>query len=148
MAVATAWAGWYTIGVPRDTAYRAANKKGMLVWGGASSIGSTKLSIYTTASEKHHEYLKGLGASKVFDYRGEYVVESIAEAAKEDGVTVQMGFDAVDELKSCTESPEGIEGGRNSEVGVGASSKIGFWGTCGNKADTQFGHQRLLRLGI
>ena len=111
MSVETAWAGWYTIGLPRDTAYTAADKKGMLVWGGASSIGSGAVqiaksmgfSVYVTSSEKHHEYLKGLGASKVFDYRGEDVVESIVKAAKEDGVTVQMGFDAVGQVKSCLE---------------------------------------------
>jgi NADPH:quinone reductase-like Zn-dependent oxidoreductase len=31
MAVATAWSGWYSIGLPRDTTYTAADKKGMLV---------------------------------------------------------------------------------------------------------------------
>lgn len=109
MAVATAWGGWHVIGVPRNAAYTAADKKGMLVWGGASSIGSAAVQIakllgfhvYVTASEKHHEYMKSLGASKVFDYRGEGVVESIVKAAKEDGVTLQMGFDAVGQLQSC-----------------------------------------------
>ncbi len=111
MSVATAWAGWYSIGLARDTAYTAADKKGMLVWGGASSIGSgavqvAKLmgfSVYATASEKHHEYLKGLGASKVFDYHDGDVVEKIVKAAKEDGVAVQMGFDTAGEVKSCME---------------------------------------------
>lgn len=109
MAVGTAWAGWYTIGVPRDTAYTAADTKGMLVWGGASSIGSAAVQIaklmgfivYVTASEKHHEYLKGLGAARTFDYKGENVVESIVKAAKEDGVTIQNGFDAVGQLRPC-----------------------------------------------
>lgn len=40
MAVSTAWAGFYSIGVPRDTAYTPADKKGILVWGAASSVGS------------------------------------------------------------------------------------------------------------
>lgn len=109
MSVATAWAGLYSIGLPRDTAFTAADKKGMLVWGGASSIGSgavqiAKLmgfSVYVTASEKHHDYLKSLGATKVFDYKSENVVESIVKAAKEDGVTIRMGFDAVVQLKPC-----------------------------------------------
>lgn len=80
----------------RDTAYTAADKKGMLVCGDASSIGSAAvqvaksmgLSVYVTASKKHHEYLKGLGARKVFDYSGENVVESFLKAGKEDGVTL------------------------------------------------------------
>ncbi|KAI9849290.1 MAG: hypothetical protein M1837_004749 [Sclerophora amabilis] len=111
MAVVTAWAGCYTLGVPRDTAYGPADKKGILIWGGASSIGSAAVQlarsmgfrIYVTASEKHHAYLKGLGATKVFDYRSGDPVGSIVKAAKEDGVTVQVGFDAVGQMKSCLE---------------------------------------------
>lgn len=111
MAVATTWAGWYSIGLPRDTAYTATDKKGMLIWGGASSVGSAAIQIaktmgfhvYATASEKHHEYLKTLGASKVFDYKREDVVESIVKAAKADGVTIQTGLDAAIQLKSCFE---------------------------------------------
>jgi NADPH:quinone reductase-like Zn-dependent oxidoreductase len=118
MAVLTAWSGWYSIGIPRDTTYTAADKKGMLVWGGASSVGSAAVQIaklmgfkvYSTASENNHEYLKGLGASKVFDYKGEHVVENIVKAAKEDEVTVQFGFDAVGQLKSCLEILKELKG--------------------------------------
>lgn len=49
----------------------------------------------------------------MFDYRDEGVVGSIVEAAKEDGVTVQMGFDAVDAvgvLKSCMEILKELKG--------------------------------------
>ncbi len=111
VAVVTAWSGWYSIGLARETAYTAQDKKGMLVWGGASSVGSAAIQIaktmgfrvYATASEKHHEYLKGLGASKVFDYRSENVVERIVQAAKADGVTIQSGLDAAAQLKPCLE---------------------------------------------
>ncbi|KAJ9630618.1 hypothetical protein H2203_001141 [Taxawa tesnikishii (nom. ined.)] len=83
--------------------------KGMLVWGGASSIGSAAVQIasmlgftvYVTASEKHHEYLRGLGASRLFDYKAENAMAKIVEAAKEDGVTLDKGFDAVGEMQSC-----------------------------------------------
>ena len=51
--------------------------------------------IYATASERYHEYLKGLGASEMFDYRDEKVVGRIAEAAKRDGATVSVALDAV-----------------------------------------------------
>ncbi|MCJ1470083.1 hypothetical protein MMC07_008728 [Pseudocyphellaria aurata] len=109
MAVATVWAGWYTIGLPRDTAYTAADKKGILVWGGASSVGSAALQIakmmgftvYVTASEKHHEYLKTLGATNLFDYKDENVVEKILKAAKEDGVKIEKAYLAVGDLKPC-----------------------------------------------
>lgn len=118
MAVLTAWSGWYSIGLPRDTAYSAEDKQGMLVWGGASSIGSAAVQVarlmgfivYSTASEKHHEYLRGLGASKVFDYKGDQVVENIVKAAKEDGVTVNMGFDAVGQTKACLEILKELKG--------------------------------------
>ena len=109
MAVATAWNGWYTAGIPRDTAYTAKDKKGMLVWGAASSVGSgavqlgklTGYHVYATASEKHHEYVKGLGASQVFDYKQKDVVENIVKAAKADGVSLQTGYNAAGELKPC-----------------------------------------------
>ena len=118
MGVVTAWSGWYSIGVPRDTAYSAEDRKGMLIWGGASSIGSAAVqvaksmgfSVYVTASEKHHEYLKGLGASKVFDYRSEDVVENIVKAAKADGVTIQSGFDAAGQVKSCLDILKELKG--------------------------------------
>lgn len=72
MAVATTWGAWSVIGIPRDAAYTAADKKGMLVWGGAGSVGSAAVQVaklmgfhvYVTASEKHHEYLKRLGARR------------------------------------------------------------------------------------
>ncbi|KAL8685243.1 MAG: hypothetical protein Q9218_007883, partial [Villophora microphyllina] len=63
MSVVTAWCGWYTLGLPlRDTIFGSADKKAMLVWGGASSIGSAAVQIakmlgftvFATASEKHH----------------------------------------------------------------------------------------------
>lgn len=111
MAVATMWSGWYSIGLPRETTYSPADKKGMLVWGGASSMGSAAVqgaklmgfTVYTTASEKHHEYLKTLGASRVFDYHDDSVVEKIVRAAKDDGITIDFGYDAVGQLESSVE---------------------------------------------
>ena len=40
MTVLTAWAAWYRFGIARDTAYTAEDKKGMLIWDGATSIGT------------------------------------------------------------------------------------------------------------
>jgi NADPH:quinone reductase-like Zn-dependent oxidoreductase len=102
LAALTTWSGWSTVGLPRDTAFTAADKKGLLVWGGASSVGSVVIqgakllgfTVYTTASEKHHEYLKSLGASRTFDYKSEDVVDSIVKAGKEDGLTFEYGYHA------------------------------------------------------
>ena len=109
MAVMTAWGGWYTIGIPRDTQYKPEDKKGMLVWGGASSIGTaaiqsaTKLGfqVYTTASPKNHSYLKELGAKQCFDYKDADVVSKIVTAAKKDGLTLDKAFDAAGQTQEC-----------------------------------------------
>ena len=45
LAVLTVWSGWYSIGLARDTAFTPADKQGMLVWGGASSIGSAAIQV-------------------------------------------------------------------------------------------------------
>jgi NADPH:quinone reductase-like Zn-dependent oxidoreductase len=102
MAVGTTWSGWYSIGLAHDTTFTAADKRGLLVWGGASSVGSAvtqsaKLmgfTVYTTASEKHHAYLKSLGASRTFDYKSGDVVASIVKAGKEDGLKFEYGYHA------------------------------------------------------
>lgn len=107
MAVMTAWSGWYTIGLPREMAYQAGPNEGMLVWGGASSVGSAAVqsakllgfTVYATASAAHHEYVKKLGASRVWDYHGEGVVAEMVAAAKADGVELSRGFDAVGQNK-------------------------------------------------
>ena len=109
MAVFTSWAALFVNGLPADMAYRVPEKEGLLLWGGSSSIGSAGIQIaklvgftvYTTSSAAHHEYLKTLGASRTFDYRAADVEASIVRAAKEDGVTIRMGYDAVGQLQSC-----------------------------------------------
>lgn len=110
MAVATSWAGFvYPLGLPRDIKFSEADKKGILIWGGASSVGSVAIQIakslgfkvYATASSKHHVYLKSLGASDVFDYKDKKVVENIVNAVKKDGVSMNVGYDAVGSLKEC-----------------------------------------------
>lgn len=61
----------------------------ILVWGGASSVGQYTIQILfyygyrkilTTASRKHHETMRSLGAAKVFDYRSPSVTSDILEA--------------------------------------------------------------------
>jgi NADPH:quinone reductase-like Zn-dependent oxidoreductase len=106
MAVVTAWSGFYSIGLPRNTHYSPADKQGLIVWGGASSVGSAVIqvaktlgfSIYVTASEKHAAYLATLGATHVFDYKDPDVVSNIVAAAKADGVQINLGYDAVGQL--------------------------------------------------
>ena len=106
MSALTTWSGWYSIGLPRDTAFKPADKMGMLVWGGASSVGSGAVqvakmmgfTVYATANERNSALVKGLGASRVFDYRSSDVVKQIVQAAKEDGLTLATGYDAAGQL--------------------------------------------------
>ena len=97
LAVLTALSGWTTIGIPLDTKYTPQDKQAVLVWGGASSVGtfavqtakSMGFTVYTTASPKNHEYLKKLGADAVFDYKASDVVSQIINTVKKDGVTLR-----------------------------------------------------------
>ena len=41
--------------------------------------------MYATASSKHLEYLKALGASQVFDYKDKNVVENFVRTVKKEG---------------------------------------------------------------
>ncbi|KAL3443598.1 chaperonin 10-like protein [Aspergillus insuetus] len=104
MGVLTALTAWTTIGIPLDTRYTPGDKQAILIWGGASSVGSFAVqsarligfTVYTTASPKHHEYLKELGAHAVFDYKASDVVEQIVRAVKQDGVKLHTAHCVVD----------------------------------------------------
>ncbi|KAE9382115.1 GroES-like protein [Stipitochalara longipes BDJ] len=64
--------------------------KTLLIWGGASSVGSNAIQlavaagyeVITTASPKNFEYVKKLGASQVFDYKSSTVGEDLLAAFK------------------------------------------------------------------
>ncbi|KAF1937067.1 quinone reductase [Clathrospora elynae] len=96
LAVMTALTAWSTVGISLDTKYSAQDKQAVLIWGGASSIGTFSIqsaktlgfTVYATASPKHHEYLKELGAHAVFDYKKSDVVREIVDAVKKDGLTL------------------------------------------------------------
>lgn len=111
LGVLTAWAGFFQAGIALETKYVSEDRQEVLIWGGSSSVGSSAIQIakslgfyvYVTASEKHHGYLKTLGADKLFEYKSPDVVENIVKAAKEDQVTIQVGYDAVGQLKECQE---------------------------------------------
>ncbi|KAI9708374.1 MAG: hypothetical protein M1820_004078 [Bogoriella megaspora] len=65
--------------------------KTLLVWGGSTSVGCNAIQLATaagceviaTASPKNHDYLKGLGAAKVFDYRSPTVAADIISEFKD-----------------------------------------------------------------
>ncbi|PQE06596.1 zinc-binding alcohol dehydrogenase domain-containing cipb protein [Rutstroemia sp. NJR-2017a BVV2] len=76
--------------------------------------------VYATASAKHHEYLKTLGASKLFDYKEANVVERIIQTAKEDGVAIDVGYTAgIGSVPSCMEV---LKAAKSNEVAKLASA--------------------------
>ena len=104
LAVLTALSGWTTIGIPLGTKYNPQDKQAVLIWGGASSVGTIAIqsaclmgfTVYTTASVKNHEYLKKLGAHAVFDYKANDAVSQVIDAAKKDGVALRTAYCVVE----------------------------------------------------
>ena len=104
LAVLTALSGWTTIGLSIDTSYAAQDKQAVLIWGGASSVGSFVVQsahlmgfrVYVTAGHKNHEYMKKLGADVVFDYSANDVVTQIVDTVHKDGVTLRTAYGVVD----------------------------------------------------
>ena len=72
----------------------------LLIWGGATSIGSNAIQlanaagydVVATASTKNFDHVRGLGAKQVFDYQSSSVVDDLVAAL--DGKTVVGAFDA------------------------------------------------------
>ena len=104
LAVMTALTAWTTIGISLETKHTPQDKQAVLIWGGASSVGTFAIqsaktlgfTIYATASAKHHAYLKTLGAHAVFDYKSSDVVAQIVAAVKKDGVQLHTAHCVVD----------------------------------------------------
>ncbi|KAH7316803.1 zinc-binding oxidoreductase CipB [Stachybotrys elegans] len=64
------------------------NGKTVLVWGGASSVGSNAIQlavaagyeVFTTASPRNFDYVKNLGAAQAFDYSSPGIVQDLVGA--------------------------------------------------------------------
>ncbi|KAJ5802993.1 alcohol dehydrogenase [Penicillium pulvis] len=76
--------------LPLPSLAPSATGKKILLWGGASSVGSSAiqlavasgLEVVTTASSANHEYVKSLGASYAFDYKDSSAVDQIISLLK------------------------------------------------------------------
>lgn len=95
VGISTAACGLYQkdyLALQHPSVSPAANPTGqtLLIWGGSSGVGSNAIQlatasgyeVFTTASPKSRDYVKGLGASQVFDYKSETVVQDIIAALK------------------------------------------------------------------
>ncbi|KIW64132.1 hypothetical protein PV04_09087 [Phialophora macrospora] len=105
LAVATAASGLFNpdflaLQLPTTPA-RQPTGETLLVWGGASSVGSSAIQlavaagyeVVTTASPSNFAYVTGLGASHVLDYRSGSVVDEVLAVLE--GKTLAGAFDAV-----------------------------------------------------
>ncbi|KEF53942.1 uncharacterized protein A1O9_09737 [Exophiala aquamarina CBS 119918] len=117
----TTWLAMRIIGIQPETKYTSSDKKGFLVWGASSSIGSGGVQVarslgyevYASASPQHHEYLKSLGASVVVDHHDPAAaVESLVSAAKSHGVTITEAYHAIGDLKPVLDVVAGFGGGK------------------------------------
>jgi NADPH:quinone reductase-like Zn-dependent oxidoreductase len=78
------------LALPFPRAEAVSNAKVVLIWGGASSVGSCAIQaakaagceVAATAGPNNLEYCKAIGADYVFDYKSETVVEDIVRALK------------------------------------------------------------------
>ncbi|KAJ7762983.1 putative zinc binding dehydrogenase [Mycena metata] len=87
MAAMVALTAFTTLGISLDTKYTPEDKQAVLIWGGASSVGS--FGVQSAKSLGFTVYLlKRLGADAVFDYKAEDVVSQIVAAVKKDGVNL------------------------------------------------------------
>lgn len=90
---------------------------GLLIWGGSSVVGAMTiqfaraagLTVYTTASPAHHEYLKSLGASNVFNYRSTNVVSEILETSQKAGKHIPFVIDAISDISTFEPCVEVLE---------------------------------------
>jgi NADPH-dependent curcumin reductase CurA len=57
--------------------------------------------VYATAGAANLDYVKSLGADRVFDYKDAQVVDAIISAAERDGLVIRFCFLATGSLGSC-----------------------------------------------
>lgn len=80
----------YNLGLPFPQVEPEPVNKVILVWGGASSVGScgiqaaksAGLEVAATASAKNFDYCRSIGADHVFDYKSDTVVDDVVSALK------------------------------------------------------------------
>jgi NADPH:quinone reductase-like Zn-dependent oxidoreductase len=101
----------------------------LLIWGGATSVGCNAIQlavnagyeVFTTASPHNAEYLRSLGASQVFDYHRQGVVDDIVTALS--GKTIAGAFAiATGSVSPCLDVVRRAQGARFVAVAAGPIS--------------------------
>jgi NADPH:quinone reductase-like Zn-dependent oxidoreductase len=97
--------------------------KSILIWGGSSSVGQYAIqilryfgyqTIFATASRKHHDFLKSLGATVLVDYKGDDVITQIRSLT---GGSVSFVLDCIGSLEGSVR-PISIIADRETVVAV------------------------------
>ena len=124
LAISTAVAGFHQndfLALPYPTIDAKPTGKTILIWGGASSVGSTAiqlakgsgLEVISTASKRNLGYVKALGAQNVLDYSEPTVVENIVGLLK--GTEFVGAYDAIsspETLQATAEIVSRLGGGK------------------------------------
>ncbi|KAI0384959.1 GroES-like protein [Hypomontagnella monticulosa] len=124
------------LGLPPPTLNPASTGKSVLVWGGSSAVGCNAIQllkgagfdVVVTCSPRNFDYVKSLGASKVFDYSSPSVIDdvvaeidkgscagiylatgSVAAACQVSHKSKQKLFVATSNPPSPGDAPEGVE---------------------------------------
>ncbi|MCJ1326119.1 hypothetical protein MMC10_002783 [Thelotrema lepadinum] len=129
MGAATAFSGLFDVGGLEMPDAKGGKKgyegKGIVIWGASSSVGVMAVQIakdigftvFATASAKHHEYLKGLGADELVDYKDADVVVKLVGKVEERGVPLVFGFDAISEGETSFVTAEILAKGSKGKGG-------------------------------
>lgn len=97
LALSTAACGLFQkdhLALQYPSATPQATGKTLLVWGGSTSVGSNAIQlavaagyeVITTASPRNFDYVKKLGASRVFDYHSKTAVKDVIEAFRDKSI--------------------------------------------------------------
>jgi NADPH:quinone reductase-like Zn-dependent oxidoreductase len=134
-----------SMNIDSDEGAQGSEKKkeeALLIWGASSSVGtmgvqtgrllkedqnSSFAAVYATAGSANLEYVRSLGADRVFDYKDPQVVDAIVSAAKEDGLVIRHCFLAIGQLASCQAVLKaflGVEEGRDKRAKVASAPLV------------------------
>ncbi|KAI4862999.1 GroES-like protein [Hypoxylon rubiginosum] len=127
-------------GISDDFTEKNQKREALLIWGASSSVGtmgvqgarlvredrqSSFAAVYATAGPANEEYVRSLGADRVFDYKDPRVVGALVSAAREDGLVIRRCFLATGELAPCQAVLEAFLGDDdNDDDGSGEKNKI------------------------
>lgn len=119
-AIASVPLGLATVGVSYATNFQLqpGAKGTLLIWGGATATGVLAIQVakiiygvkvITTASKKHHEFLRSIGADATFDYHDADVIDQIKTYAQGSIAYALDTVSSVDTLQQTYDATEGSD---------------------------------------